>query len=80
LAAGLMALAAWGAAALGVMRARREGRPQWLVFAPVLYLNVFLAMLLALGRYSVPVLPALLVASGFGLDTLLARFWKPAQA
>jgi hypothetical protein len=50
------------------------------VFAPVLYLNAFLAVLLALGRYSVPVLPALLVASAFGLDTLLARFGKPASS
>lgn len=78
LAAGLMALAAWGAAAIGIPRARREGRPQWLLFAPVLYLNAFLAMLLALGRYSVPVLPVLLVASGFGLDTLLLKFRKAA--
>ena len=75
-AAGGMALAAWLLAACGMARARREGRRQWLVLAPPLYLNAFLAMLLALGRYSVPVLPALLVASGFGLDTLLQRF-KP---
>jgi 4-amino-4-deoxy-L-arabinose transferase-like glycosyltransferase len=80
LVAGGMALGAWVLAACGMGRARREGRRQWLVLAPVLYLNAFLAMLLALGRYSVPVLPPLLVASAFGVDTLLQRFWprKPA--
>jgi hypothetical protein len=77
LAAGLMALGAWLLAAAGMRRAGREGRPQWLLFAPVLYLNFFLAALLALGRYSVPVLPTLIVASAFGADTLLSRFWKP---
>lgn len=78
LAAGGMALGAWVLAAFGMGRARREGRPQWLIFAPVLYLNFFLAALLSLGRYSVPVLPTLIVASGFGLDTLLQRFFKRA--
>jgi hypothetical protein len=73
LVAGVTALAAWIFALIGVPRARREGRPQWLLFAPVLYLNFFLAALLALGRYSVPVLPTLLVASAFGVDVLLAR-------
>jgi len=74
LVAGGLALAAWLAAAFGVARARREGREQWLLFAPVVYLNLFLAALLSLGRYSVPVLPPLIVASGFGIDTLLRRF------
>jgi hypothetical protein len=79
LVAGVMALGAWLLAAFGMPRARREGRPQWLLFAPVLYLNFFLAALLSLGRYSVPVLPTLIVASAFGLDTLLTRFW-PSKA
>jgi hypothetical protein len=39
----------------------------------VLYLNISLAFLLALGRYSVPVIPALVVLSAFGVDTLLSR-------
>jgi 4-amino-4-deoxy-L-arabinose transferase-like glycosyltransferase len=71
LAAGLMALVAWVFAGLGITRARREGRAVWLLLAPVLYLNVLLAALLALGRYSVPVLPCLLVVSAYGLDGLL---------
>lgn len=80
LAAGLMALGAWALAAVGMGRARREARPQWLLFAPILYLNFFLAALLSLGRYSVPVLPTLIVASAFGVDTLLQRFWKRKPA
>ncbi len=79
LAAGIMALGAWTLAAFGMARARREGRAQWLIFAPILYLNLFLAALLSLGRYSVPVLPTLIVASAFGLDTLLRRFF-PSKA
>jgi hypothetical protein len=71
--AGITALGAWILALIGVPRARREARPQWLLFAPVLYLNFFLAALLALGRYSVPVLPTLIVASAFGADVLLER-------
>jgi 4-amino-4-deoxy-L-arabinose transferase-like glycosyltransferase len=71
--AGGLALAAWALAIVGLRRAGREGRPAWLLILPALYLNVFLAVLLALGRYSVPILPALLVVSAFGVDTLLSR-------
>jgi 4-amino-4-deoxy-L-arabinose transferase-like glycosyltransferase len=74
LVAGLSALAAWLLAIPGLVRSRREGRPVWLLLAPVVYLNLLLAMLLALGRYSVPVLPCLLIVSAFGADTLLTRF------
>jgi hypothetical protein len=71
--AGVLAVGAWVLAIIGLRRAGREGRPAWLLILPVLYLNLFLAALLALGRYSVPVLPALLVVSAFGVDTLLSR-------
>jgi 4-amino-4-deoxy-L-arabinose transferase-like glycosyltransferase len=73
LAAGGMALVAWALALIGWPRSRREGRPAWILFVPILYLNLLLAMLLALGRYSVPVLPCLLVLAAFGVDTLLVR-------
>ena len=46
--------------------------------APVVYLNLLLAVLLSLGRYSVPVLPCLLVLSAAGLDWLLERWRRPA--
>ena len=51
----------------------------WPFILPVFYLNVVLALLLALGRYSAPILPALLVVSAFGVDTLLDR-WRPRDA
>jgi 4-amino-4-deoxy-L-arabinose transferase-like glycosyltransferase len=73
LAAGAMALVAWGFAAVGLRRSWREQRPAWLVLAPILYLNFLLAALLSLGRYSVPVLPCLVVLAAFGLNTLLPR-------
>jgi 4-amino-4-deoxy-L-arabinose transferase-like glycosyltransferase len=71
LAAGSMALIAWLFAALGFRRSLTERQPVWLLLAPVLYLNGILAALLALGRYSVPVTPCLVVMAAFGLSTLL---------
>jgi 4-amino-4-deoxy-L-arabinose transferase-like glycosyltransferase len=71
--AGVLAAASWLLAFVGWRRARREHRPAWLLLLPVLYLNVALAFLLALGRYSVPILPVLTVLSAFGIDTLLRR-------
>jgi hypothetical protein len=41
--------------------------------------NVVLALLLALGRYSAPILPALLIVSAFGFDSLLDR-WRARHA
>jgi len=70
---GLCALGAWVLVLCGIPRALREDRPMWMFLLPALHLNVLLAILLALGRYSAPVMPALLVASAFGLDTILSR-------
>lgn len=77
---GALAFAAWVLAFIGWRRARREGRPTWLLLTPVLYLNVLLAALLALGRYSAPVLPALLIVSAYGVDTLLSKRRVPARS
>jgi 4-amino-4-deoxy-L-arabinose transferase-like glycosyltransferase len=66
---------AWSFASVGIRRARRKNWRTWPLLVPVLYLNLILAVLLALGRYSVPVLPALLVVSALGADTLLGRRW-----
>lgn len=75
LAAGGMALLAWIFAAIGLRRSWTERQPVWLVLAPIVYLNLFLAALLSLGRYSVPVMPCLVVLAAFGLDTVLGRIW-----
>jgi hypothetical protein len=69
----VLAIGAWALALVGWRRARRERRPSWLLLLPVIYLNVSLALLLALGRYSVPILPALLALSAYGVDSLLVR-------
>lgn len=74
LAAGGMALVAWLFAAVGLQRSWTERRPAWLVLAPILYLNFLLAALLSLGRYSIPVLPCLVVLAAFGLSVLAQRF------
>jgi 4-amino-4-deoxy-L-arabinose transferase-like glycosyltransferase len=83
LVAGSTALVGWIFAGVGLGRARREGKLVWPLMAPILYLNVLLALLLALGRYSVPVLPCLMVLAAFGADTLLDKYgvrWLKAPA
>jgi 4-amino-4-deoxy-L-arabinose transferase-like glycosyltransferase len=75
---GALALVALGFAAAAAPRAWREDRPLWLFVLPALQLNLILAVLLALGRYSAPVTPALWVAAAFGIDTLLVRLRVPA--
>jgi len=68
-----LALINWGLAFQGFRRARRERRDWWLVLVPVLALNIFVAMLVPLGRYSVPILPCLAILAAFGVDTLLQK-------
>jgi hypothetical protein len=67
---GLLAIVGIALGLVGWKRARRERRPIWPLVLPILYLNTVLALLLALGRYSVPVLPCLMVLAAFGVDTL----------
>jgi 4-amino-4-deoxy-L-arabinose transferase-like glycosyltransferase len=76
----VLAVGAWFFAIIGWRRARREGRPSWLLLLPVLYLNLLLALLLALGRYSVPILPALVVLAAFGIDSLLDKWAERRSA
>lgn len=68
-----LAVGGWVLAFVGWRRARSEGISTWVVFTAILYLNLVLAPLLALGRYSVPVIPALMVMAAYGIDTLLGR-------
>jgi 4-amino-4-deoxy-L-arabinose transferase-like glycosyltransferase len=70
---GSLALIGCALAIPGLIRANREGRPSWLIWLPIVVMNVFVALLIPLGRYSVPVLPCLMILAAFGVDTLLNR-------
>ncbi len=70
---GVLALSCWVLAFIGWRRAQSERRRAWLLLVPVLVLNVVVALLVPLGRYSVPVLPCLSILAAFGIDTLLLR-------
>jgi 4-amino-4-deoxy-L-arabinose transferase-like glycosyltransferase len=67
----ILALVAWGLAAVGLKRALREKRPAWLLLLPILMMNALVAVLIPLGRYSVPILPCLMILAAHGIDTLL---------
>jgi 4-amino-4-deoxy-L-arabinose transferase-like glycosyltransferase len=69
----VLAVGGWVFAFVGWRRARSEGLSTWVVFTPILYLNLVLAPLLALGRYSVPVIPALMVMAAYGVDSVLGK-------
>jgi 4-amino-4-deoxy-L-arabinose transferase-like glycosyltransferase len=68
-----LALIGWALAIVGLRRAHREERPSWLIWLPIVVMNVFVALLIPLGRYSVPILPCLMILAAFGVDTLLNR-------
>jgi 4-amino-4-deoxy-L-arabinose transferase-like glycosyltransferase len=70
---GSLALIGCALAIVGLIRANREGRPSWLIWLPIVVMNVFVAILIPLGRYSVPILPCLMILAAFGVDTLLNR-------
>lgn len=65
---------------IGLARARRERRATWPLWLPIVAMNVFVATLIPLGRYSVPIIPCLMVLAAFGLDTLLNRTLKTTPA
>jgi 4-amino-4-deoxy-L-arabinose transferase-like glycosyltransferase len=68
-----LALMGWALAFVGWRRAHLEGRPSWLIWLPIVVMNVFVATLIPLGRYSVPILPCLMILAAFGVDTLLSQ-------
>lgn len=69
----VLAIVGWVLAFMGFKRARQERRPVWLLLLPILSLNLVVAALVPLGRYSVPILPCLAILAAFGVDTLLLR-------
>jgi 4-amino-4-deoxy-L-arabinose transferase-like glycosyltransferase len=69
----VLALVAWGFAAVGLQRSFRERRPAWQLLLPIVVMNVLVAVLIPLGRYSVPILPCLMILAAAGVDTLLTR-------
>src|SRR5882724_5419238 len=58
---GVLALAAWALTWVGWKRAGQEHLAHWLLLLPIAVMNVFVAVLIPLGRYSVPILPCLMV-------------------
>jgi 4-amino-4-deoxy-L-arabinose transferase-like glycosyltransferase len=70
---GSLALIGWAFAFVGLRRAHQEGRPSWLIWLPIVVMNVFVATLIPLGRYSIPILPCLMILAAFGVDTVLNR-------
>lgn len=68
-----LAIVGWAFAIIGLKRANREGRPSWLIWLPIVVMNLFVAALIPLGRYSVPIIPCLMILAAFGVDTLLNR-------
>jgi 4-amino-4-deoxy-L-arabinose transferase-like glycosyltransferase len=75
----VLAIVSLAFAIVGLRRARREGRPSWLIWLPIVVMNVFVATLIPLGRYSVPILPCLMILAAFGIDTLLNRRTAPPR-
>lgn len=76
-----LAIGNWILAIVGMRQARREKRPFFALLLPIVAVNAFVALLIPLGRYSVPVLPTLAILAAYGADTLLSRWgWGLAPA
>jgi len=60
-------------AAIGYRSGAAAGSPVWLCILPALMLNLLLAALLALGRYSAPILPPLFILAAQGALVLGER-------
>src|SRR5262249_48237321 len=70
---GGLALAAWVLAALGWRRSPEHRAKYWLLVLPIVSLNLIYAAVLALGRYSAPCIPTLLVLAAVGVESFLPR-------
>jgi 4-amino-4-deoxy-L-arabinose transferase-like glycosyltransferase len=72
----VLAVLGWVLAVIGI-RFWRGTRPVWLILQPIVVMNVFVALLIPLGRYSVPILPCLAVLAGAGCDAWLRSRDRP---
>ncbi|MET0790898.1 MAG: glycosyltransferase family 39 protein [Polyangiaceae bacterium] len=74
---GASALVAWAFALIGWLRARAQGGILWPVLQPIIALNALYAVMLALGRYSAPTIPTLMVLAAWGLVSFSSDAPKP---
>ena len=69
----VLALAGWALAVVGLRRKIHPAESAWLLWLPIVVMNVFVAALIPLGRYSVPILPCLMILAASGVDSLLSQ-------
>lgn len=67
---GGLALLGWVLAAIGWVRGRHRRYRFWLLVLPIVSLNCIYAAVLALGRYSAPCIPTLMVLAAFGIISM----------
>jgi len=77
---GGLALIAWVFAIYGMTQGKGKSTAFWLLLLPIFSLNLFYALVLALGRYSAPCIPSLIVLAAFGADCLARRFIRAPQS
>ncbi len=67
-------------AAFGVARGSRERRHQWHIIALVLYFNALHAIVVATFRYSLPIMPYVMMFAAHGMLTLpfLKSLFRPS--
>lgn len=65
------ALGAWLLAGVGLRHSSLRRRPVWPLIQPILTVNILYATLLALGRYSAPTVPTLMVLAAGGIASLI---------
>jgi 4-amino-4-deoxy-L-arabinose transferase-like glycosyltransferase len=70
---GSLALLAWVFALFGWRQARKQGLVLWPLLQPIISLNLLYAFMLALGRYSAPTIPTLMVLASWGFVCLIER-------
>jgi 4-amino-4-deoxy-L-arabinose transferase-like glycosyltransferase len=70
---GGLALVSWMFAALGLRAARARDIAFWPLVQPILTINLLYAALLALGRYSAPTIPTLMVLTSWGITCVVQK-------